>query len=312
MFKTCTLSTINNKITPPHELNLQLHATEPNQPEKVSNPYDFSITHKKIRFRSLTLTPEILSTIKVYGAEPWYNNKVWKEAKVRNLTTINGGVQFELPKISNAGRMFEGCIDITSIDLSNFDTNNITNMKNMFYQGFNIISIIGLSNFNTSNVTDMNGMFYWCSSLPSIDVSSFDTSNVTDMKIMFSTCEKVTSIDLSNFNTSNVTDMSDMFTNCFNLAKLDLSNFDTSKVINMHSMFSGCKRLETIICPNGFDCSNVTNIGEMFHSCLKLRSPLHLKNVKSSLIEPGSSPSNWVVKDIKGTRGVHYIVDSVI
>ena len=287
MFKMRALSTINNKnFTTPspitNEINLQLHAIDPDVPEdlskKVLNPYDFSITHKKVRFRSLALAPEILSTIKVYGAEPWYNNTnhanayVWEECpKVKNLTTINGGVQFELPKISNAGRMFEGCIDITSIDLSNIDTNTITNMKNMFYQCFNITSIIGLSNFNTSNVTNMNGMFYWCSSLPSIDVSSFDTSNVTDMKLMFSTCEKVTSIDLSNFNTSNVTNMGDMFTNCFNLVKLDLSSFDTSKVTNMHSMFYGCRSLKTIICPNGFNCSNVTNMGGNAPSIFKFR-----------------------------------------
>ena len=81
-----TLAINDNKISPlPHELNLQLHATDsepnppdPNTPEslskKVSNPYDFSITHKKVRFRSLALAPEILSIIKVYGAEPWYNN----------------------------------------------------------------------------------------------------------------------------------------------------------------------------------------------------------------------------------------------
>ena len=50
MFKTHTLTTINNKIITPHELNLQLHATDQDTPEplskKVSNPYDFSITHK--------------------------------------------------------------------------------------------------------------------------------------------------------------------------------------------------------------------------------------------------------------------------
>ena len=111
MFKTHTLVTINNKITPPppiiNEINLQLHATDPepnppdpNTPEslskKVSNPYDFSITHKKVRFRSLALAPEILNIIKVYGAEPWYNNDsiyfVWKEhSKVKNLTIIDGG-----------------------------------------------------------------------------------------------------------------------------------------------------------------------------------------------------------------------------
>ena len=307
MFKTCTLSTINNKITPPpitNEINLQLHATDPepnppdpNTPEslskKVSNPYDFSITHKKVRFRSLALAPEILNIIKVYGAEPWYNNSEndseWVEhSKVKNLTIIDGGAQFELPRITSTINMFHYCKNLTSIDLSNFDI---------------------------SSVIDMSYMFFNCTSLKSIDLSNFDTSSVINMSYMFGLCTSLTTIDLSNFNTSNVTDMSSMFVDCFDLVTLDISNFDTSKVTTIHRMFYGCRSLKKIICPNGLDCSNVTDMGEVFHDCcvnLDLESPLHLKNVKSSLIESGSSPDDWTIRGIDGTRGVHYIVDSVI
>ena len=38
---------------------------------------------------------------------------------------------------------------------------------------------IDLSSFNTQNVTDMNGMFSNCSSLINIDLSNFNTQNVT-------------------------------------------------------------------------------------------------------------------------------------
>ena len=183
MFKTCTLSTINNKITPSpitNEINLQLHATdpEPNPPDpntleslskKVSNPYDFSITHKKVRFRSLALAPEILNIIKVYGAEPWYNNSEnnseWVEhSKVKNLTIIDGGAQFELPRITSTINMFHYCKNLTSIDLSNFDTSSVINMSYMFFNCTSLKSI-DLSDFDTSSVINMSDMFGLCTSL---------------------------------------------------------------------------------------------------------------------------------------------------
>ncbi|EAE6687521.1 BspA family leucine-rich repeat surface protein [Listeria monocytogenes] len=87
----------------------------------------------------------------------------------------------------------------TSLDLSNFDTSNVTNMSKMFSHC--AATSLDLSNFDTSNVTDMEAMFYDCA-VTSLDVSNFDTSNVTNMQVMF--CySAATSLDLSNFDTSN-------------------------------------------------------------------------------------------------------------
>ena len=99
------------------------------------------------------------------------------------------------------------------------------------------LSSIDLSNFNTQNVTNMESMFYNCNSLSSLDLSNFNTQNVTNMVYMFSDCNSLSSIDLSNFNTQNVTNMGYMFYNCNSLSSLDLSNFNTQKVTNMNYMF---------------------------------------------------------------------------
>ena len=47
---------------------------------------------------------------------------------------------------------------------------------------------LNLSNFNTNNVTDMYSMFYECSSLNELNISNFNTNNVTNMRYMFSKC----------------------------------------------------------------------------------------------------------------------------
>ena len=53
--------------------------------------------------------------------------------------------------------MFSYCKNLTDIDLSNFNTQNVTNMSHMFI-GCASLKNINLSNFNTQNVTNMSCM----------------------------------------------------------------------------------------------------------------------------------------------------------
>ena len=57
--------------------------------------------------------------------------------------------------------MLYGCNKIIELDLSLFNTNNVTNMNRMF-DLFEKIEKINLSNFNTQNVTNMECMFMLC------------------------------------------------------------------------------------------------------------------------------------------------------
>ena len=85
---------------------------------------------------------------------------------------------FKQPK-ANTNYMFCDCSFLTKIDLSNFNTQNVTNMSNMFSR-CSSLTIIDLSNFNTQKVTDMSNMFRECSSLTNIDLDS-----VVDYVILF-------------------------------------------------------------------------------------------------------------------------------
>ena len=106
------------------------------------------------------------------------------------------------------------CSSLTELDLSNFGTDSVTNMRKMF-SGCSSLTILDLSKLKTVNVTYMSFMFYKCSSLNNLDLSKFNTTNVTNMSYMFSGCRSLTELDLSNFNTENVTNMRGMFYNCF-------------------------------------------------------------------------------------------------
>ena len=50
------------------------------------------------------------------------------------------------------------------------------------------IKELNLNNFNTNNVTNMRGMFDGCSSLKELNLNNFNTNNVTDMRCMFGGC----------------------------------------------------------------------------------------------------------------------------
>ena len=65
-----------------------------------------------------------------------------------------------------------------------------TNLKCLcwIFRDCKLLKSINLSNFNTNNVTDMACMFYGCSSLKDINLSNFNTNNVTDMGCMFGDC----------------------------------------------------------------------------------------------------------------------------
>ena len=164
--------------------------------------------------------------------------------------------------------MFAGCESLTSIDLSGFDTSNVTTMIEMFSNCLNLVKL-DLSGFDTSKVTTMRDMFFNCENLVELNISGFDTSNVTDMAGMFFYCEKLTELDLSGFKTSKVTNMGGMFQGCGSLTELDLSGFDTSKVENMNGMFYCCYDL-SILDISGFDTSKVDNMGSMFGGCRSL------------------------------------------
>ena len=172
--------------------------------------------------------------------------------------------------VTQMDNMFSNCESLTSLDLSSFDTGNVMQMQYMFCFCKSLTSL-DLSSFDTGYVTQMDNMFYGCESLPSLDLSSFDTRNVTHMNNMFFGCESLTSLDLSSFDTRKVSQMINMFSGCKSITSLDLTGFDTRDVTNMENMFSDCKSL-TSLDLSSFDTRNVTIMNYMFSDCESLTS----------------------------------------
>ncbi len=109
---------------------------------------------------------------------------------MENLESIEGMEYLNTSAVTNMAYMFTDCKKLTSIDLSHF---------------------------NTAQVTDMHNMFAWCD-LTYLDLSSFNTAQVTNMSSMFSSCSNLQTIYAGDgWSTSAVTSSSIMFDDCFNL-----------------------------------------------------------------------------------------------
>lgn len=189
----------------------------------------------------------------IYGTEmtSYYKMFFNSGSDVRKVVSKNKNV-------TDVSWMFYN-VNTPSLDLTQFDTSNITNMGYMF-SGIKATTIAGLEKFNTSNVTDMQSMFY-ASTISTLDLRNFDTSKVTVMSNMFNG-SKATSINLSSFDTSNVTLMMSMFAGIQATKIEGLEKFNTSKVTNMMSMFSNSQLTELDL--SSFDTSNATMVGSMF------------------------------------------------
>ena len=207
---------------------------------------------------------KIISSFEQYG-EKYYSIKIedlelYKNAKeIKRNTKIkinNKEIQFSFfhrfikkgeynieyifqKPLTKIDYLFSDCTVLTSLDLSNFDTDCVINMSGLFNNCF-FLKNLDLNNINTEEVIDMSRMFYNCKSLTKLDLSNFDTRNVTDMRDMFYNCIYIDNLNLSNFITNNVQNMSNMFNGCKSLVILNLSNFNVDKVTVMWKMFHGC------------------------------------------------------------------------
>ena len=88
------------------------------------------------------------------------------------------------------------------------------------------LEYLDLSNFNTANVTNMFHMFARCEKLKVLNLSNFDTSNVANMTFMFGGCSLLNTLYFNKAIFEKTTDYVDMFQDVFssiNIITKDLS-----------------------------------------------------------------------------------------
>ncbi len=182
-----------------------------------------------------------------------------------------GGLEYiDTSEVTSLRRTFSFCGAMTDVDLSGWDTANVTTMYGMFYDCPALTGVGDLSGWETSANTNMFGMFYEDSSMTSLDLSGWDTANVTTMQSLFYRCSSLTGMgDLSDWDTANVTNMQYLFYNCASLSGVDVASWNTAQVTDMSYMFRNCSAL-TSLDLSGWDTTSVTDNTNFATGCSAL------------------------------------------
>lgn len=198
------------------------------------NTIDFDIAMIDIWNLSKTLTGAVIG----YITEDKNNEGMYK----LYIATNNDKIYFP----ENSDRLLARMNNVTNINNINIvDTSRVKTFIETF-RYMEKLESIDLSNFNTINVTNMQHMFSNMNQIKEIDLSNLNLKNVTNMVQMFST----TSVEKINFSSAiiqNIENMSGMFLGAYNLKELDISSFDFSNIKNYKQFFLFAENVDRTI-----------------------------------------------------------------
>ncbi len=123
--------------------------------------------------------------------------------------------------LTSTERMFDGAVNLLSIDVSRIISTGVTTMENMFLNNSSCLSI-NILGLDTPNLLNMADMFHGCTLIKFLNFSTFDMTSVTNNNETFRDCFRLECI--TNLDTVASTDKANLFTNCTTLLQPDGDN----------------------------------------------------------------------------------------
>lgn len=185
----------------------------------------------------------------------------------------------DVSKMSNLGQVFAGCVNLTAVDISNWDTSNAASFYAMFMSCYSLETIEGIEKLNTSKSTSLCMIFSGCTALKTLDgLENWDVSNVMNLSYAFAHCSEVASLEpLEGWDISKVTSLERTFNECGMTSLEPIRNWNTSNVMSISSIFADCANLTKVDEIKDWDLSNCTETIGAFSKCSSLVS-VNLEN----------------------------------
>ena len=131
--------------------------------------------------------------------------------------------------MDNLSSIFCG-LKLEVVDISGWDTSNVTAMAYMFSRCKNLKNIIGIENLDVLKLKRANFMFDSCENLVELDLTNWNPISLQNAWSMFYRCSNLKIIkNIENWQLPNINDVSYMFYNCAKL-DVDLSNWDLTNI----------------------------------------------------------------------------------
>lgn len=175
----------------------------------------------------------LIITDSVENQDPIINKYTWDSFKgshqsdIQNVTKVV--TSLSAPETLGSINELVGTkvrADINGTTMTIYSTNGdpiaLPEDSSYLFNGFSSLTSIDFSNFDTSNVTNMSAMFRYCYALNALDLTNFDTHNVTNISEMFAYCNNLYELDLSTLDLSNVMYSNSAFSGCDSLRKIYL------------------------------------------------------------------------------------------
>ena len=202
---------------------------------------------------------------------------------LQNVHTIIFNETVDTSNVTRLGYCFRGLPLLNNLDLTNMNTNNVTDFSAMFWEtplsGTFIIpnnfvnplnnqiflilnnmfshtnfSTIDVSGYNFGTTLSISSMFL-DTRIESLDLSAWDVSNIETMMYTFSGSINLAELNVSTWDTSSLTSIA-AFAEKTALSHLDLSSFTFNLTTSFNFMLADCPKLE---CITNLDTTNVTS-----------------------------------------------------
>lgn len=198
---------------------------------------------------------DCLDTSQVLQASAWFTY-------CSALTEISGiETLFANASPTTFSAMFFQCPALTSLDLSQWNVSQVTDIGYMFQKCSNLQTVDMSWGAQTRNIQTANQVFYKCTALSEVKgMSGWDLSSVTTLNYMFRDCTALQDVaGVSNWNLPNVTTVVGMFENCTSITSLDVSGWMPEKLQNIGYFVHGASNLASIELGK-WSVPNLTNI----------------------------------------------------
>ena len=258
------------------------------------------------------------------------------------LTNVTFGSNFHAGSLQNTMSMFDGCENLTSVDLLNFnaESGTLVNVSYMFKLCKKLPTIEFGDGFHTENAENWEAMFQDCNAATTINVSQLSADSATQMEYIFNKCSSVQELNLSHWNLNKVTNLAYAFAEDTSLKKItfgdgwqldactnmkaafercavitnDFSKIKTSSNLqNMDYLFNGCKAV-SVFNTKEWNVSGVKTMESVFQDCTGAKTidvsnwnTQNLQTLKNTFLRCGEvttiDMSNWNMEKVQSLEG---------